>query len=351
MKLNNILTALRSMANEEILTNGNFKFYHLQYPSRAVVIEPQNIHKYYVRFVRPPEVFRQSFNLDSNNYFNGDRVYDSIELFFQVDEVSPPPGAPSFHDILEDPEIKKIIGRHVYKFSRLDRHPEMNCDDLRSIAMIKIHEEWIYSDSVIWPVSFNDIQKASKRASAVLSEAKSWGFHSWNNWKKEEIKRRDNMEYDIDINDPSNRVRAMKEFHNIVSNAIWNKFNSLLSKHFQTKSRISEGLVSITEENEDMIFYEAPPSVVESLSERVENWPEVEREVIMEFFNPCEELAEDLKKREEIYFQQQSEGRKRLRRPKLDLTRLAEIKHYPKSCVQEAVANINSKFGVDLMSL
>jgi hypothetical protein len=262
---------------------------HPQYPSRCLIVE-LNEGKPYLRFSKVPAPFVTRWELDREGAWRkGEDPTPVIEDFFKLDVQVPPQGAPSFETVLE--WCTPIALRLANRFKR-DRHYELNDQDLFQYAVLKIRECW------------------------------------------------------LDCGD-----KPREEFERIVSTSIWHRFESLLSKHYVTQSRRVEEIVSITDDNIDMMPGEWDTAFVDreetdALEEAMYGLNECEKDVVRQIRCPHPIILQCLRVDIARYNHLRHSGVKRLVQPRINLMLMVYFTSYTPAQIQAAITSLFKRYKI-----
>jgi hypothetical protein len=268
---------------------------HPQFPSRCLILE-LNDGNPYLRFSKVPADFSTSWQLDKNNTYKGDQFESLINDFFKVESQEPPPGAPPFEVVLE--ACRPIVDRVANRFKR-DRHYELNRDDLTQIAILKVRECWLYDGN-----------------------------------------------------------KPIEEFQRIVSTSIWHKFESLLSKHYVTQSRAAAEVISITDDNIEMMPGEEDARHVErdeldkleerlrDIEARVGGLSPIEKAIIREIHRPSPLIQQTFKIEVLRHNHLRRRGVRRLSAPRINILLMSRFTQYSEDELKNAYQQLMQKFEV-----
>lgn len=269
---------------------------HPQFPSRCLILE-FNDGNPYLRFSKVSPEFAAKWELDKNGVFNQPgRSHEIVEDFFRVEEQSPPPGAPPFNEILE--ACRPIVDRLANRFKR-DRHYELNREDLTQIAILKVRECWLYDGN-----------------------------------------------------------KPIEEFQRIVSTSIWHKFESLLSKHYVTQSRSGPEVISITDDNIEMMPGEEDAKHLErdeldkleeqlrTVEQKFGGLSPIEKDIIREIHRPSPLTQQTFKIEVLRHNHLRRKGIRRLPQPRINILLMSRFTPYTESQLQSAYNELMQKFEV-----
>jgi hypothetical protein len=250
--------------------NCNWTFRNYQWPSRRLIIE-QNHGQYSLRFSKVPPDFKLKWNLDSESKFTGtldnDMENQIIRDFFVVDETVAPPGAPPFAKMIE--LCEPIMRRLAHRFHR-QGHYELDLDDMYAVSLVKLYECWLYLGD-----------------------------------------------------------KPILEFEKILSASLWNKFQTLLSKHFQTERRFGAQVFNITDEMQENVADPRPVRLhmeeMEELEAKIGHLPEIERFVVKEVLNPSAPLRQSINLDMLRFRRLKQQGQRRVPAPTMNVARLSQF--------------------------
>lgn len=276
----------------EEVSNHTFVFKNQQWSSRKMTIEYKP-DRQSIKFSRMPNDFLIKWNIGNDHLLksplSGEMEDELISDFFAIDIVEPHPEAPPFEDMIIIHSA--LMDRQCRRFKR-DGHYELNYDDLWLQALLRLHECWLYVGN-----------------------------------------------------------KPIEDFECILSASIWNKFQTLMSKHFQTAKRLvgqlSISMEDIDEPIPDLQTYHENLELKEALKERVQDWDPIEQFLVTEILTPSEEYLKILSMDCVRFNKLQMQGQRKLPKPAGNLRKLATYSNqYSEVQLKSALSTVLSRLGL-----